>query len=163
MSMITYFTLHNRRPETLTCAMIFILSVFYISCTYEDIYDLAKIEENMETIGEFDEEAYMKWKNEYAHPLVVGNIRKREKTAMEKVFPVSRESQIGNMDHLFKSQNGSDYEDIPDRERNTGLFELTTHSKRGTLANRSPGRRNQNIETGSANNMSFDQKETQDQ
>lgn len=102
MSMIAYFTLHNRRPETLTCAMIFILSIFYISCTYESVYDLAKIEENMETIGEFDEDAYMKWKNEYAHPLVVGNIRKREKTALEKVYPVSRESQIGNLD-LLKS------------------------------------------------------------
>lgn len=79
MCMIAYFALHNRRKETLTCTMIFILSIFFISCTYEDVYDLAKIEENMETIGEFDEDAYIKWKNEYAHPLVVGAIR-RQKT-----------------------------------------------------------------------------------
>ena len=42
------------------------------------IYDLARIEENMETIGEFDEVAFGKWKNEYAHPLVVGHIRRRD-------------------------------------------------------------------------------------
>lgn len=42
------------------------------------MYNLARIEENMETIGEFDEVAFGKWKNEYAHPLVVGHIRKRD-------------------------------------------------------------------------------------
>lgn len=95
MCMIAYFALHNRRPETLTCTMIFTASIFYISCTYEDVYDLAKIEENMETFGEFEEEAYLKWKNEYGHPLVIGNLIKRQKTQMEHVFPVSRESEIG--------------------------------------------------------------------
>ena len=79
MSMIAYFSLHNRRPETLMCTLIFILSIFFISCTYEHVYDIAKIEDNMETIGEFDEESFVKWKNEYAHPLVVGAIR-RQKT-----------------------------------------------------------------------------------
>ena len=40
------------------------------------MYDLAKIEESMETIGEFDEHAFKKWKDEYAHPLVVGVSRR---------------------------------------------------------------------------------------
>jgi len=30
----------------------------------------------MEVIGEFDEDAFKKWKNEYAHPLVVGHSRR---------------------------------------------------------------------------------------
>ena len=54
------------------------MSIFYMAVTYEAVYDLARIEENMETIGEFDEVAFGKWKNEYAHPLVVGHIRRRD-------------------------------------------------------------------------------------
>lgn len=130
MSMIAYFALHNRRSETLTCTMIFILSIFFISCTYEDVYDLAKIEENMETIGEFDEDAYIKWKNEYAHPLVVGAIRRGKTLQTEKVYPVSRESQFVDMDHLFLEQQEFDNEAIFDRRRKTGLFEMTTHGMR---------------------------------
>ena len=69
--------------------------------TDEDIYDLAKIDETMEKGGEFDDEAFMKWKNEYAHPLVVGHVKRREGTAVKKVYPISRESQIDKID-LFK-------------------------------------------------------------
>ena len=128
MSMIAYFTLHNRRPETLTCTMIFILSIFFISCTYEDVFDLAKIEENMETIEEFDDDAYIKWKNEYAHPLVVGAIRKQKTLQTEQVLPVSRESQVIDMDHLFlENQANFDNERIFDRRMKTGLFEMSTH------------------------------------
>lgn len=60
----------------MACTAIFLLSIFYAAITYEDVYDLAKIEENMETIGEFDDHAFSKWKNEYAHPLVVGHSRR---------------------------------------------------------------------------------------
>jgi hypothetical protein len=48
------------------------LSVFYSAITYENVYDIAKIEEATETFGEFNEEIYVKWKSEYAHPLVIG-------------------------------------------------------------------------------------------
>lgn len=76
--MTAYFAIHNRQMETIVCTIIFLLSVFYAAVTYEAVYDLARIEENMETIGEFDEVAFGKWKNEYAHPLVVGHIRRRD-------------------------------------------------------------------------------------
>ena len=73
--------------------MIFILSVFYITCTYEDVYDLSRIEDHMEkTLEDFDDDAYMKWKNEYAHPLVIGKFKRHEKTGVERVLSVSRES-----------------------------------------------------------------------
>ena len=62
----------------MVCTIIFLLSIFYAAITYEDVYDLAKIEESMESIGNFDENAFLKWKNEYAHPLVVGSLRRRE-------------------------------------------------------------------------------------
>lgn len=101
MCMIAYFALHNRQEETITCTVIFLMSVFYVAITYEDIYDLAKIEDTMEKGGEFDEDSFLKWKNEYAHPLVVGHVRRREGTAVKKVYPISRESQIDKID-LFK-------------------------------------------------------------
>jgi hypothetical protein len=74
--MTAYFAIHNRQMETIVCTLIFLLSIFYAAITYEDVYDLAKLEESMEPIGEFDENAFSKWKNEYAHPLVVGHSRR---------------------------------------------------------------------------------------
>ena len=76
--MTAYFAIHGRQAETVACTCIFLLCVFYAAITYEDVYDLAKIEESMETIGEFDDNAFNKWKNEYAHPLVVSHTRKRD-------------------------------------------------------------------------------------
>ena len=85
--MTACFAIHNRQYETIVCTLIFLLSVFYAAVTYEDVYDLAKIEENMETIGDFDEIAFGKWKNEYAHPLVVGHIRKRDPSQITTLIP----------------------------------------------------------------------------
>jgi hypothetical protein len=53
--MVVYFVIHKRQNETIACTVIFLISVFYAAITYEDVYDLAKIEENMETIGQFDD------------------------------------------------------------------------------------------------------------
>lgn len=78
ISMVVYFVIHDRPQETIVCTLIFLVSVFYAAISYESVYDLAKIEESMETIGEFDEQAFNKWKNEYAHPLVVGHSRRRD-------------------------------------------------------------------------------------
>mmetsp|Transcript_9019 Transcript_9019/g.15259 ORF Transcript_9019/g.15259 Transcript_9019/m.15259 type:complete len:159 (+) Transcript_9019:1070-1546(+) len=72
ISMVIYFLVHNRKPETIICMFIFLFSIFYAAISYEDVYDVAKIVEIMENIGEFDENAFLKWKNEYAHPLVIG-------------------------------------------------------------------------------------------
>jgi len=92
--MTAYFAIHNRRAETVACTVIFLLSVFYAAITYEDVYDLAKIEESMETIGEFDENAFTKWKNEYAHPLVVGHSRRREVSQIRRVHEVNNDSEV---------------------------------------------------------------------
>jgi len=78
--MTAYFSIHHRQSETMACACIFLLSVFYAAISYEDVYDLAKIEEQMEAYDEFNDEMFSKWKNEYAHPLVVGHSRRREQS-----------------------------------------------------------------------------------
>ena len=69
--MTAYFATHSRTVETLVCSTIVIGSVLFMAVTYETVFDLIMLEQNMEQIGEFDEEAFTKWKHEYAHPLVV--------------------------------------------------------------------------------------------
>ena len=89
--MTSYFALLKRQTETIVCTLIFFLSVFYAALTYEDVYDMARIEDSMETIGEFDELAFSKWKNEYDHPLVVGPLRKRDTSMVRHVHAVTKE------------------------------------------------------------------------
>jgi hypothetical protein len=89
--MTTYFALHNRQAETIACTIIFLFSVFYAAITYEDVFDLAKIEETMEMAEGFDEAAFTKWKNEYAHPLVVGHARRREASQVRKVHEINND------------------------------------------------------------------------
>lgn len=42
--MTAYFAIHNRRMETLFCSIVFLISVFFSAISYEDIFDLARIE-----------------------------------------------------------------------------------------------------------------------
>jgi hypothetical protein len=95
--MVVYFVIHNRQQETVVCTFIFLLSVFYAAITYEDVYDLAKIEETMDVQAEFDENAYNQWKNEYAHPLVVGFSRRRDVSQVRKVHEVNNYAEIKKM------------------------------------------------------------------
>ena len=93
--MTAYFSIHNRRSETVACAIIFLFSVFFSAITYEDVYDLAKIEEAMADFDEFDEDMFAKWKNEYAHPLVIGHSRRRDVSQIKKlVHEVSNASEV---------------------------------------------------------------------
>ena len=92
--MTTYFAIHNRQAESIACTVIFLFSVFYAAITYEDVFDLAKIEETMEMVEKFDEAAFTKWKNEYAHPLVVGHARRREASQVRKVHEINNDSEI---------------------------------------------------------------------
>lgn len=100
--MTAYFVIHNRQAETIACTVIFLLSVFYAAITYEDVYDLAKFEELNEGQGadEFDENSFAKWKNEYAHPLVVGHTRRREASQVRRVHQVNSEQDIQQISGL---------------------------------------------------------------
>ena len=97
--------------------------MFFAALTYEDVFDLAKIEESMETaIGEFDEDAFNKWKNEYAHPLVVR--RRRDQSQITRFIPVNNDSEIADI-NPNASQRG--LADVRRADRNTSLFEMTQH------------------------------------
>lgn len=87
------------------CTVIFLTSIFYMAISYEPVYDLARIEENMETIGQFDEEAFGKWKNEYAHPLVVGHIRRRDASQLKHVIPADHAGDLENLNQIQDPRN----------------------------------------------------------
>ena len=57
------------------------------------MYDLLKIEEMVETFDEFNEEMFAKWKNEYAHPLVIGHSRRRDGSQIRRVHEVNNDSE----------------------------------------------------------------------
>ena len=122
--MTAYFSIHGYKSETIASAFIFLLSVFYAAVSYEDVYDLAKIEESMETIGEFDEEVFSMWKNEYAHPLVIGH-KKNDHQAMlrRRVHEVNHHGEVEQMNFM-----GTDPEEKP--RRNTRLWELSEHPEK---------------------------------
>ena len=83
--MTAYFSIQNRRSETIACACILLLSIFYSAITYENVYDITKIEEATENFEEFNDEMFAKWKSEYAHPLVIGSTRKREVSQIRRI------------------------------------------------------------------------------
>ena len=60
------------------------------------------------------------------------------------MFPVSRESQVVDMDHLFMDQQSFDNEAIFDRRRKTGLFEMSSHGMRTKKIRDSNNSRNSN-------------------
>ena len=77
----------------------------------------------MEKIGEFDEVAFGKWKNEYAHPLVVGHIRKRDASQLRHVYQADQAADLEDINKIKDQHNK--YGNVVSRERNTNLFELT--------------------------------------
>ena len=46
ISMTAFFATRGMQLETIACTIIFLLSVFFAAITYEDVFDLVKIEEN---------------------------------------------------------------------------------------------------------------------
>ena len=69
--------------------------MFYSAITYENVYDIAKIEESIESFEEFNDEMFAKWKSEYAHPLVIGAQRRREVSQIKRVHhEVSNASDV---------------------------------------------------------------------
>lgn len=84
--MTAYFAIHHRREETIVCALILLISAFYSAVTYENVYDLASIEEVIINQKELlDEEVFNKWKDDYNHPLCIGSQRKREGSQIQRV------------------------------------------------------------------------------
>ena len=78
----------------------------HAAVTYEEVFDLAKIEESMEVIGKFDENAFAKWKNEYGHPLVVSSSRRRgDASQVRRVHEINNESEVRRLNYMRQNDN----------------------------------------------------------
>lgn len=64
LCMMAFFTIKKREYEAMAICMILVISVLFTAISYEEVYDLSKIEKEMESnsAGIFNEEAFIKWK-----------------------------------------------------------------------------------------------------
>ena len=46
--MSAYFMTHGRKIESIVCSIIVIFSAFFMIVTYENVFDLIELEQNME-------------------------------------------------------------------------------------------------------------------
>ncbi len=108
--------------EAMTICLILVISVIYTVISYEEVYDLGKIDETSNNGAEkiFNEDAFKKWKNEYEHPLVVGNVRRKAGTLGIEVKTVNDWQQfIGD-----KVVRGILYNEASEL-RKSGFFQLS--------------------------------------
>jgi hypothetical protein len=128
--MTAYFTIHNRREETIACALILLVSSFYSAITYENIYDLASIDDVLEKKDKLDDIVFQKWKDDYNHPLC---IKRRSESLIRRVNQdVNNNDELNNVAQDQQRNGGDDraYKNVPGRLRNTKLFELTKQPKK---------------------------------
>lgn len=61
---MAFFTIKKRDSEAMVICIIFVISIIYAVISYEEVYDLAKIEEEREDKESrvFNEESFIKWK-----------------------------------------------------------------------------------------------------
>lgn len=78
--MMAFFAKEDMSSEALACTLIFIVSIFYTVISYENVYDLSAISEELETGKVFTEEMLQRWRADYEHPLVVSSVRRKAKT-----------------------------------------------------------------------------------
>lgn len=76
---------------------IMVVSTIYAVGSYEEVYDLEKIDntnivESAKKTGNqrvFNEDSFGKWKSEYEHPLVIGNVTRKARTLGVEVKTVN--------------------------------------------------------------------------
>ena len=82
MCMMAFFIIKKRPMEAMATCFILVVSTLFTVISYEEVYDLGKIgpteEGNSEKV--FNEDVFPKWKAEYEHPLVIGNVRRKANT-----------------------------------------------------------------------------------
>lgn len=74
LCMMAFFIIKKRETEAMFVLLILVFSTLFTVVSYEEVYDLSKIDETQEGEKIFNEEAFNKWKSEYEHPLVVGSV-----------------------------------------------------------------------------------------
>lgn len=97
MCMMGFFIIKKRPTEAMATCLILVISIIFTVISYEEVYDLSKINLDIErsskkfggggrakkenvNSGGLSAEAFSKWKNEYEHPLVVGSVRRKANT-----------------------------------------------------------------------------------
>ncbi len=82
MCMMAFFVIKNRPTEAMAICLIMVFSTLFTVISYEEVYDLAKIDPDSQGVSEkiFNDDAFQKWKNEYEHPLVVGSVSRKANT-----------------------------------------------------------------------------------
>lgn len=60
--MAAFFTLKNKPYEASTITLILVVSVIFTVISYEEVYDLSKIEEENQDSRVFNDDAFQKWK-----------------------------------------------------------------------------------------------------
>ena len=62
MCMMAFFTIKKRPIEACVVTLILVISVFFTAISYEEVYDLSKIDEESEGDKVFNEDSFSKWK-----------------------------------------------------------------------------------------------------
>jgi hypothetical protein len=89
-----FFVIKKRPTEAMATCLILVISIIFTVISYEEVYDLSKINMDIEKAskknakamqengngGGLTPEAFSKWKNEYEHPLVIGSVRRKANT-----------------------------------------------------------------------------------
>jgi len=60
--MMAFFTIKKRDSEAMFICLIIVFSIIFTVISYEEVYDLSKIESETDQHRVFNEEAFMKWK-----------------------------------------------------------------------------------------------------
>ena len=60
--MMAFFGLKGKQIEAMVITMVLVLTVFFTVLSYEEVYDLSRIDESNENQRVFNDEAFAKWK-----------------------------------------------------------------------------------------------------
>lgn len=62
LCMMAFFTIKKRETEAMVICMILVLSTLFTVISYEEVYDLSKIDDEVDNNKIFNDEAFNKWK-----------------------------------------------------------------------------------------------------
>ena len=60
--MMAFFGIKGKPTQAVAIMFILVFTVFFTAFSYEEVYDLSKIDESNENMRVFNEEAFAKWK-----------------------------------------------------------------------------------------------------
>ena len=134
LCMMAFFIIKHKQTEAMLVCLILVASTIYTVISYEEVYDLTRIDLQGDGGREFNESSFQKWKAEYEHPLVVNNVKRKAMTKGVDVKVINDWEQFAeDKDIQFVLSSESD------RYRKSGFFQMSEEyrSRRGgTVAQR---------------------------